>query len=327
MKLSDKFNKWSNDWKKLRNTRNFRNILLFLVFVVIAALFWLIMALNDSVQDSMDVRLKIHNIPQGITFIQEPPKKIHVTVRDKGTSMLRNSVLHRPTLNINFDEYASNGVFRFSASDLYSALRSTFGSSAQITAVSIDSLRLNYTNGPGRRVPLIVVSDVTPATGYVIAGKLKCSRSSVVLYSDSEEADTITRVYTERIVKRNLSATEKVNVKVLSPGKGVRLEPAVVTVTIPIETLVKKKSTVPVKVINVPGNESLMIFPANVEVTYFVPMSRFNSDNGEIVVLADYNDMVKHRGNRMPIRVGHHGAEVRNVTLLTDSVEYTIVRQ
>lgn len=327
MALRDNLQQMKQDWKKLRTSRSFRNVLLFFVFVCISALFWLMMALNDSIQDNIDVSVKIYNVPDSVTFIEEPPTNLHVTVRDKGTSLLRTGVLRKPTLQINFREYAYGGVFRYSASDLYSSLRSTFGSSAQITSVSIDSLRLNYTSNPGRKVALTVVSDVTAATGFMICGKPKCSRAWVMLYSNSEAADTISRVYTERIVKRGLSASEDVNVKLVSPGKGIRIIPSVVKVSIPVETLVKKKSTVPVKVVNVPANESLLIFPANVEVTYFVPLSRFNSDTGEIVVTADYNDMVQRRGSRMPIHVGHHAGDVVNVTLLTDSVEYTIVRQ
>ena len=75
-------------WQNLRNSRGFHNVALYLVFVVIASLFWLVMWLNDSIQETFDVRLRIYNVPDSVTFIDNPPAGLHVTVRDKGTSLL-----------------------------------------------------------------------------------------------------------------------------------------------------------------------------------------------------------------------------------------------
>ena len=68
----------------------FRKMLTFLVFVVIAALFWFIMALNDSAQDDFEVRVAITNVPDSVTFINLPPQKIHVMVRDQGVNLWRS---------------------------------------------------------------------------------------------------------------------------------------------------------------------------------------------------------------------------------------------
>lgn len=313
-------------WQKLRSSRGFRNVLLYLVFVAIAGSFWLIMSLNDNSQKTFAVQLRLYNVPDSITFIEDLPTRLHVTVCDRGTSLLRNGILRRPTLEINFREYADRGVFRYSAADLYSTLRHTFGASAQVTSVSIDSLHCTYTSLPGRRVPLRVLCDVTAAPGHVIASRPTCSVRQVTIYSNMEWADTITAVTTDRLVKRGMKDSGKFAVRV-HPVPGVKIVPAKVDVTVHVEPLVKKKSTVPVNVSNVPAGESLLIFPANVEVTYFVPMDRFNDKDVDITVEADYNDLATRRGRRLPIRVTRSGRNFVNATLLTDSVEYTIVRQ
>lgn len=325
MNLKERLENQRAKWRTIRRSRGFHNILLYLVFVAIAALFWFMMALNDNIQDTVDVALRIYNVPDSATFITDPPTQIHVSVRDKGTSLLRNGILRRPSINIDFKEYASHGVLRLAPSDLYALLRGTFGSSAQITSISTDSLRLDYTFNPGRRVPIVVRADVTAATGFVISGALRSDRADVVIYSNSADADTITRVYTDRLVRRDLNSTERVSIR-LRPIPGVKIVPPSVSVTIPVETLVKKKSTVPITVINVPAKESLLIFPANVDVTYFVPMSKFNNDLTHVSVVADYNSIQGHK-SRMPIYVDNRASDAVNVTLLTDSVEYTIVRE
>lgn len=312
-------------WKIFKTSRGFHNILLYGVFVAIAALFWLVMALNDSIEESVDVGIRIYNVPDSVTFIDDPPAEMRISVSGKGTSLLQTCLLRRPTVNINFKDYADRGVFRLPASSMIGLLKSTFGTSVDISSYSIDSLRLQYTTSPGRRVPLVLNANVSAADGFVIAGKLRCSNPAVTIYCASPDNDTISRVYTEKFVKRGLNTSEQVEVKI-RPMPGFKVVPAKVTVTIPVETLVKKKSTIAVRVINVPSGESLLIFPANVDVTYFVPMSRFNEADTDINVVADYNDLASHRSGKLPVRIGSHGSGYVNVTLLTDSVEYTIVR-
>lgn len=326
MKLKSTISSIAKTWSSLRRKRNFRSLVQYMVFVAIAALFWFILALNDNLLENVEVKVRIYDVPDSATFIDLPPSSLHVTVRDKGTSLLRTAFLRRPVMNINFKEYSDRGILRIPPSELYALLRGTFGTSAQITSVSIDSLHLGYTMNPGRQVLVGVRGVYTAADGFEIGKKLYISNRYVMIYSDNPDADTISKVYTSRFVCRNLDAPERVSVA-LEAIPGVRMIPAKVSVTIPVEALVKKKATVPVKVINVPAQESLLIFPANVDITYFVPMSRFNEPQSDIVVTADYQDIVAGHRSRMPISVEHHGHEAINVTLLTDSVEYTIVRQ
>ncbi|MDE6018154.1 MAG: hypothetical protein K2G85_05005, partial [Muribaculaceae bacterium] len=78
--------KW---WRNLRESSRFRSFLTFLVFVAVAAMFWMILTLNDSVQDGCLVNVRITNKPDSVTFISDVPKTIHVEVRDKGSGLMR----------------------------------------------------------------------------------------------------------------------------------------------------------------------------------------------------------------------------------------------
>ena len=46
-------------WKRVKTTARFRSILLYIAFVAIAAVFWFVFALNDNVQQSFDVNLRL----------------------------------------------------------------------------------------------------------------------------------------------------------------------------------------------------------------------------------------------------------------------------
>ena len=65
----------------LRSSRG-RDILIFLLFLAVSYGFWVILALNDDMQQDVSVRLEIANVPKGYTFITEPPRELSLSVRD-----------------------------------------------------------------------------------------------------------------------------------------------------------------------------------------------------------------------------------------------------
>ena len=299
---------------------------MFLVFVVIATIFWFITALNESVSQSYEVQFSIRNIPDSVTFITDPPADFHVSLRDKGTNILRSGVFKNPVIDVNFEDYARNGVFRISASDLNAEIKADIGSNASISGISIDSLRLYYTDQPGRRVPIVVQSDLTAASGYVISGSPTPVKGSVLAYSIRDEADTLRRVYTKKVVKKDLSQSIVVTVPIIAPAN-VKLIPSEIEVRINVEPLVRKETYIRVDVDNLPAGEGLLLFPNSVPVSFYVPMSRFNDDSFPIRVYVDYQDTYKTPGSRIPLYLVDSSGSIINPTLSIDSVEYTLVKK
>lgn len=317
--------KLKDKWHGMRASEGFRNFMLYLAFVAVAALFWLVLSMNDSVSRTVDMELKIDNVPDSVTFINVPPATFHVTLRDKGTNMLRSGLLAHPQLGLNFREYADDGIFKVRQSDIISSIKNRYGNSAQIISLSLDSLNLHYTTQKGRRVPVVVLSDVTAASGMVVNGAPKALQKSAMIYSYSDITDTITRVYTHPIIRRNLSNTTELEVALQSIPT-VRIIPSTVKVEIQVEPLVKKEAMATVLTYNVPEGESLLLFPNRVQVEYFVPMSLFSSDLVPIDVGVDYSDIFMYSGDRLPVTIRSYADYVESPRLLVDSVEYTLVR-
>lgn len=314
-------------WRQIKKTVYYHNFMVFLVFVAVSAIFWFILALNDNSQTDLDVELKIVNIPQNVTFIADAPTIIHANVRDKGTNLMRKSVLKKPVMQINFNDYAKEGVFRMSASEINVAMRNIFGTSAQISSLSLDSIRLPYTTNPGKTVHLIIDADVTPSFQSIINTEpYATTGSEITIYGDSEIIDTITSVRTEKIIRKNLSESVEINAGIL-PIKGVRMVPDNVKIIIAVEPLVMKHSTVEIIPQNVPQGESLLLFPAKAEVSYFAPMSQFDDVAKDIIVVADYLSIADTNSDKIKIYVESSPEQYVNLKLSVDSVEYTIVKK
>ncbi|MDE7403005.1 MAG: YbbR-like domain-containing protein [Muribaculaceae bacterium] len=315
----------STEWKRFRKSPRFHNALMFLVFVAIASIFWFVVALNDNVTETFKVTLQIDDVADTVTFINDPPADLHVTLRDKGTNILRSGVVKHPTLRLNFHDYARKGLFRVTQAELNAELKSDFGGAAQITGSSLDSLRLYYTNQPGRRVPVKVVADLSAASGYLIAGEPVPLTKSVLVYSVGNEIDTVRVVNTKRLLKSGLSKSQKFKVE-LRDLTNIRVVPNQVEVQVNVEPLVHKEVYANVEILNMPEGSHLLLFPAKVPVSMYVQMSRFNDDNLPLQVAVDYNDLHKSTRSRLPVKVIRHARSLINVELGIDSVEYTVVR-
>ena len=312
-------------WKDVQDSTGFKKSLTFLVFVAIAALFWFILALNDSVQDDFEVKVNIYNVPDSVTFITLPPQKIHVMVRDQGTNLWRNGIFGSAQMNIDFRDFSSDGLFKMRRSELNAALKNVFGPSASLLSSSVDSLSLTYTTLPGKRVPVIVSADLSTVVGKIISGRPTVTPSSVVVYSTRDILDTITKVYTEHFSRQHLEETIEVPA-MLHAIPNVRIEPTGVTVKVEVEPLVKKRASVNVQVDNLPEGMDLLLFPSVAMVEYYMPMSRFNATSDDrIEVAVDYED-IHDDVRKLPVNLIYQDQDLLNMQLLTDSVEYTLVR-
>lgn len=313
-------------WRILRGTSGFKNAMLFLVFVCVSTLFWFILALNDSAQDHFNVNLRIVNQPDSVTFISDVPERIHVAVSDKGTNLWRNGYLKHPTVNIDFKEYSSDGVLRYTYNDLITSLRTAFGPEAQITSLSLDSLQLLYTTNPGKRVPILVDCKVYPASGSTLDGDVKAIPGSVYVYGSKEMLDTIQYVRTTPVTLRNLMETTSLEVKIKKIA-GARAMPSKVTLTVPIEPLVRKEAMVTVEAVNVPQGEDVLLFPSKVPVEYYVAMSRINDDEDpNIHVFVDYNDIPYSKNGNLAVNLGLYPDRLKNLQVRTDSIEYAVIK-
>lgn len=314
--------KLKNAWSKI-DSKLSKSVLLYIFFLFISFVFWLVLTLNNSFQEDLSIPFRLKSVSDSTTIISDVPQAIKITVKDRGTSILKYKFGNLPTLQIDFNEYSDNsGLLRVSASDLMGELRNLFSAGSVITAVNPDSLRLLYTNLPPKKVPLIFDLDIQPDLQYVINGAVRSNVDSVLVYSDRTTLAGLTEVYTYHVEERNLTDT-LVREVALSPVKGAKIVPKNVKLTIPVEQLIYKKQRVPVVVIDQPANINVLTFPAMVEASFLVPQSMYRKTVA-IKAAVYYNDVLESATNHVSVRVVEAPAICKSVSLSVDSVEYII---
>lgn len=196
-----------------------RNALTFLIFLAISAVFWVLMALNDEVQHDYRLKLKLAGFPDNMTIISGANPTVSVSVKDKGSALMKFTWNTQPELTVNYDEFSKAGDHNLlmTQAQLNSAVRNIFGSSATIIAVRPDSLSLHYTTNPGVPVKVRIDADVRPAPSAVAFGRVTLSTDTVMLYSNSKERSRIKTLTTQPIILTGLTDTAHVSAALIVP--------------------------------------------------------------------------------------------------------------
>lgn len=308
----------------LRSPRG-RDAGMFLIFLVISAILWSVLALND--EDQRDLRMPLHitHVPDSVTLISRGPEALSVSVRTRGTKLLKMTWGGSPSVNVDFRAYRSKGSLHLSSADLKALVRNATGG-AQVNVVYPDSIVIPFTTHPGYRLPVKVDYKVTPGPRASLVGRpgLSADSVSVFMTDGTELPEGYRSVSTEPIRILGLEQSVKQRVRLIGPT-GSRVIPDSVDVNFVVEPMIFKSRKVVIEPVNVPDGIKLITFPAQVDAYFMVPMTAYSQGEAHFRVVADYNSIKP--GSRMvhlvPVDVPD---ALHNVQLTVDSAEFIIER-
>lgn len=306
----------------LAKSQRGHNAMVFTVFVAIAAALWMVMWLNEEATYDLRLPVRLTQVPDSVTVISDLPDNVQVTVRGKGTQLLRYLVGDPEPIEIDYRVYRSSRGIRLGDVDLKSLMRSQLGG-ASPQAVSPDSIVVLYTSAPPSLMPVQLDCHVTSAPGVTLVGMPALSLDSVRVYSAGNLSTRVKHISTEPLRIDNVKATTTVRVRLLAPA-GTRVMPDSADLTIAAEPLILKEREVVVEGVGAPAGSRLITFPAKVKVKYMVPMSAYTKSEPAFRVLADYADISQHGSGRVRLRLRNVPPLLQNVRLTVDSADYYI---
>ena len=308
----------------LRSPRG-RDTMMFLLFVVISCILWAVLSLNDEKQYDLRLPMRITNVPDSVTLSSPGPEALSVSLRAKGTQLMKMTVGRMPTVNVDFRAFRSDGTVHLSATDLKGLVRNATGGS-QVSMVYPDSLSLPYTTHKGIRVPVRLDYKVTAGPQSALTGRPRLSADSVLLYTAGSAPDRADAVSTEPIHLLGIDKNTTLRVKLMAP-RGTRLIPDSIDVTFEVEPLIFKSRKVVIEPINVPEGTKLITFPAQIDVFFMVPVSGYRQSDNHFRVVADYRTIRQGTGSRnVKLSLINVPSNFQNAHLSADSAEYIIER-
>ena len=292
-------------------------LLVFCFFLAVSFGFWILQALNETLQREVSVRLELENVPPDVVIIDSLPSTLSVTLQNKGLTLARHSfsTLFRPNrLEIDFSKYETgknDAEVYISNAEIQRMLGRIF-----VPSMKIQSFR--------RMLPVKLVGKFKAQQQNYIQS-IRIEPDSVKVFAPKAVLDTMKAVYSEDYVIEGLREPSNFGIP-MRGQKLIKYEPSMVNVKVGVGYYTEKTVEVPVIGLNFPAEKKLRTFPAQVNITFRIESGRYNHISADDFVLATtYEELLENtEGSKLLLQLKTVPEGVSNVRISPREVDYLI---
>ena len=231
---------------------------------------WLIHSLSEEYSGVMTVPVEAESRIEGRSNISTIQSVAVARVRTTGFNLVASAGRERrkPVL-VKVDPQdlrrTSGDDFILTGPARSNYVREIFGDGAVLETFLSDTLKFRFPRENHRKVPVILVSDISYRDQFMAAGPVRMVPDSVIVYGEQDVIGKIDGIRTQPLSLSNVRHDVHGALKLSKPD-GVRLSDDDVAYSITVSRFVEILSTVPVTVKNAPSGRSFEIRPPVAEV-------------------------------------------------------------
>ncbi len=213
----------------------FRDVGLKIISLVLAALLWLVVAGEETVERGLRVPLEFQQVPAGLEMRGEPLTLVDVRVRGSSGALSRMSTADVVAVLDLRNARPGQRLFQLTPEDV----RVPFG--VEVLQINPTTVAILFENTAMRHVPVAPYVEGSPAPGYVV-GKITSDPANVEVSGPASAVDGVTEVMTEPISVSGARATvsEMVTVGLADPALRV-ISPQPPTVRVQVQIVSVKR--------------------------------------------------------------------------------------
>lgn len=306
--------------------QQWKEAMIFLAFVLLAFGFWYLQSLQQEYEIEISIPVRYRNAPPDITFTEELPDRVVVSVRDKGTVLLNYSFGRKfSPIEINLrDVQSSDTIFNVPRRDIESDILRQLLASTMLTGFNPSEINLRYSKRLDKQVPVVFDGEITTEAGFQQFGDIIYNPTAVTVFGGESQLDTIDQVKTVFTTLERIDKTLIRTLQLQAPN-GTNIDPLMVTVTIPVEQFTEKSLVIPVISSDIPSDYIVRMFPPTVRVVSNIPLSRFNDLTEDLFEIdIPFADLEQNISGDIPIRLTQQPDWVNNPRLIPDRIEFIL---
>jgi YbbR-like protein len=305
-----------------------KDLLSFLFFLALSATFWFVHALDKSRETTITIPIHYVGVPHDIAIKNNPPSEITITVKDQGLRLFSYSKENGSPLNIDLSKLLNKkGEILISSALLRTKVTQYLLPTTSIMDMKTDSFYIQCDKLHKAIKPIVLNSKIELATQYMLSQKIELIPNKVEVFGPKSIIDTLKYIYTELVEVKNLNDTMHLVCKLL-PVAHVKFATEQIKVNLFVEHFTEKHIQLPITSINCPPNFSIRTFPAFVNVSYFVGLSKFrNTNQNDIQVYLDYNDLQKSNDTKLKLKIKNNTSYLTNIRVYPEEAEFLLEKK
>lgn len=289
------------------------------VCILVALFLWFTLTLRDVHTDTVEVPLRVDNVPADEALVEYPPSTVRIQVRGEGFNLLR--------MRFNPPVVAVDGSQ--DQVDLSDAV-SDLGRDVQIESILPRSINLRKEPLRTARIPIQVRAELTTAPTYELVDPPSVQPDSVTVAGAESIIEDLLAWPTERVERSSLRDSLEVRVALKDTLRGlVRKDREATTLRAVAVAFTESIREVPVRVTGVPA-DVVSLDPSTVEVRYRVALDDYDEAQRaeELFATVPYDEIRTDTTGFVRPRVNlPSGLEVRDVEVRPERLRYFIALQ
>ena len=313
--------------KTFLTSRVSREISVFIFFLVVSAGFWLLQTLHEDYEMTVEVPMRLKNVPNGTVVTEDLPATIDVTVKDRGSTLIRYYQWQSlPAVEIDFvghDQGRSFGHVILTHTEVQRLLLARLQPSTRLVAIHPDTLDYYYTRGTKKRVPVMFRGRVETSPRHYLE-QLTITPDTVTVWGENALLDSLTVVPTVMTTFADIAETTE-RVVSIAPIRGAKIEPVEVTLKAEVDIYTEKTVRVPIIGTNFPGGYNLRTFPSSALITFRVgskSYKRVTADN--FVLTATYEELMNLPDSMLTLQLRSVPEGASQVRITPERVQFLI---
>jgi YbbR domain-containing protein len=276
-----------------------KNVYVFIICLLLAFLFWLLNVLSKDYVTVIKLPVKYENLPIDKVPMNILPETFAVTAKVSGYSLIvGNAGEKSDTIIINgkllrsINRQGRNLSF-YHVRPILTQLATNNYSSYKIQEVLIDTLFVDFDKKVTKVLSIKPNLKVSVAKHHVIDGEIKFFPEAIRVTGPKSILDTMSFLTSNAVVFEEITSSQTATLAFdLLNDDRFELKPTRAIFTVEVEKNTEFTIEVPITTINVPKHISLKTFPNKVNITFLVPLGKFEYvDVEDFEMVIDYNDI------------------------------------
>ncbi len=284
-----------------------RDLAVFVLALLLAFSIWLIHNLSLKYNDYLTSRVIAQCNLEGHSNISVNQSDIVARCRARGYQVLatRARAKHKP-VTVNFDpsvmKHKEDDLFYITSADLTEYAHLIYDEGVTLDYFVSDTVYFRFPSVDYKKIPVLPVYTISFADQYMADGELKVVPDSITIYGESHRLESIDRAFTNHIKYTSLTSDIQGIVK-LENLNGVRMSDEEVHFILDVARFVEINRTLPVKVVNLPSDKGLQLFPSSVTVSAKLTFPLVDSGYENMELQVDYKDYVNSLSGKCPVKL------------------------
>ncbi len=285
-----------------------RDLAVFVLALLLAFSIWLIHNLSLKYNDYLTSTVIAQCNLEGHANMSINRGEIVARCRATGYHVLTSHIRanHNKPVTVDFNpsvmRHKRDDLFYVLSSDLTEYAHLIYGEGVTLEYFVSDTVFFRFPEVDHKKIPVIPVYTISFADQHMCEGQLKVVPDSVTLYGETHRLESIDKVFTNHIKYTSLSSDIQ-GVVGLENVKGVRMSVNQVHYLLDVTRYVEITRSLPVKVVNLPADKRLHVFPsqATISAKFTFPLVAGDYENLDLEV--DYNDFAGSLSGKCPVKL------------------------